>query len=119
MHSLRGFTRFAIYEQTWNGPPSTLPLQYSFGSKGMAAGMNLFFHFCLLLPGSMLCHIWRRDRSRPSGGRERGNGIFSKCGLFVVFYYTLPHFLNFKYVAGFFVPTFFYPKSLFSSFLKK
>lgn len=45
MHSLRGFTRFAIYEQTWNGPPSTLPLQYSFGSKGMAAGMNLFFIF--------------------------------------------------------------------------
>lgn len=104
MHSVWGFARFAIYEQTWNGPPSTLPLQYSFGSKGTATGINLFlFVFCffLLLPtSSMLCHIWRLGSHSPSNGEKIAClegcwvGLFFKTTVF-------PHFLNFKCISDF------------------
>lgn len=68
MHSIWGFARFAIYEQAWNGPPSTLPLQYSFGPKGTATGINLWV--CLLLTSALLCHRWRLDSHNPFIGEK-------------------------------------------------
>lgn len=111
MHSVWSFARFAIHEQTWNGPPSTLPLQYSFGPKGTVAWVNLWVCFVYLLFFSLAANkynaiyigispyicIWRLGSHSPSDGGKKcmsGNklvafGFFGEGAVGLFFWFCL------------------------------